>query len=189
MTTARGTAPAIGARVAGLDSGKGLSAPADRVGHENVNAGFFAAGAVGSTVSDHVSVEGELLYLKNDVKTGDLDDALGTDLNASVRTVGVLANAHYKVTPVGPFSLSFGGGVGYGESRYRLLGGDASKRGLIWQLMAHLDYPISDKVTWDLQYRYVRSPDFKDSVPLATPTPFRLEAGTHVVAVGARVNF
>jgi opacity protein-like surface antigen len=162
-------------------------------GDEGLDPGFFTAGAVGHMFSNRVSLEGEILYLRNNINTEDLDSALGGRLNASTRTIGGLANAHYAFTPSATYPLVFsvGGGVGYGDTRYELLGGSASKGGFIWQAIGGVAYPTMDgKVTWNLQYRYVRSPEFKDSIDFqGTNYTAKLETATHVVAVGARMKF
>jgi len=167
-----------------------LSSPGDSL-HEGLNAGLFASAAVGRSLEGGVAFETEILYLHNDIDTGDLDRLTGVNLGASVRTTGLLVNAHYAVAPVGPFTASVGAGAGYGEAKYKLLGGSESKGGFMWQAMAGLSYPVSDKLSWDLQYRYVRSPRFHESVDAGTlgVIPFKVETGTHVLAVGARMKF
>jgi opacity protein-like surface antigen len=159
-------------------------------GHEGLDAGIFTAAAVGRSVADRVSVEGELVYLHNNINTGDLNAYFGAPLGASARTIGGLVNAKYAVSPIGPLAFNVGAGLGYGETRYELLGDSASKGGLIWQLMADLAFPMNDTVTWNLQYRYLRSPEFKESVDyLGTIYNGKLETGTHVVALGAQIKF
>jgi opacity protein-like surface antigen len=170
----------LGSGVAGQTK---ITIPGGGSGHEDLQSGIFTAAAVGETFPTQVSVEGEILYLRNNINTDDLDFRFGAPLDASARTIGGLANARYTFAPVevAPFSFSAGAGVGYGETRYQVLGQSLSKSGFMWQAMADIGYPMSDKLTWDLQYRYVRSPDVEDS--------WKLETGTHVIAVGARMKF
>lgn len=163
--------------------------------HTNRNAGIFAAGALGKQMG-HFSLEGEILYLHNDLKTGGLnlsnlgDQITLNDDNASTRTIGGVVNAKYTFTGLGPFSFDVGGGAGYGNTRYDVLGASDSKSGLLWQAIAGVNYPLSNTWSLGLQYRYIDSPDVKNSVALAgTPYDYKIETRTHVFAVDLKRPF
>ena len=158
------------------------------VGSENVDldAGLFAAVAGGHSMANGLALETELLFLKNDLKTGSLDTLIGVPLKASSRTVGAMLNAQYAVAPVGPFIANVGAGIGFGQVEYKLLGESGTETGFMWQVMGGLSYPVSPQVSWDLKYRYVRSPELRDSF---APYNIKVETVTHVLAVGARFKF
>ena len=163
--------------------------------HTDRNAGVFAAGAYGKQMG-HISVEGEVLYLHNDLRSGGLNlSNLGNqitlnDRNASTRTIGGVVNAKYTFTNLGPFSFDVGGGAGYGNTRYDVFGESASNGGLLWQALAGLNYPMSNNWSLGLQYRYIDSPDVKNTVALAsTPYGYKVETRTHVFAVGLKKHF
>ena len=158
------------------------------VGSENVDldTGFFAALAGGHSMANGLALETEVLYLKNDLKTGSLDTLIGVPLKASSSTVGGMLNAQYAVAPVGPLVANVGAGIGFGQVEYKLLGESSTGTGFMWQAMAGLSYPVSPQVSWDLKYRYVRSPELRASF---APYNAKVETGTHVLAVGARFRF
>lgn len=161
------------------------------VGSEDVDieAGLFAAIAGGRSMSNGFAFEAEGIYLKNDIDTGDLDAVVGVPLDASARTYGLMVNAHYALTAVGPFTAEVGAGVGYGQTKYKVLGGSDDADGLMWQLMAGLSYPVTEKLSWDLKYRYLRGPQQRADLPLAAAPSVEVRTSAHVVALAARVKF
>lgn len=152
----------------------------------DLDAGLFASVAFGKVFAGGLSVEGEILYLKNDIDTGDLDRALGTPLNASVRSQGVMLNAFYNVGSPDSVSARFGAGLGYGQSRYKMLGDSDTGDGLMWQAMVSAAYPISETLALDVGYRYVRAPEYEVSDPSGR---LSAETGAHVLSVGTRFSF
>ena len=178
---------AIGSGVAGQTK---FSLPGIGSEDADLKAGLFAAVAGGRSLGNGFAVEAEALYLKNDIDTGDLDTLVGAPLDASARTYGLMVNAHYALTSVGPFTAEVGGGVGYGQTKYKVLGGSDDADGLMWQLIAGLSYPVTDKFSWDLKYRYLRGPKLSADVTLgATTYDYEVKTSAHVVAIGGRVKF
>lgn len=159
-------------------------------GSEDLNAGLFATAALGRSFDNGFAVEGEALYLKNDVDTDDLNKAIGTPLNASMQAIGVMANVHYAVTTVGSTTFHVGAGVGFGQAKYELLGSSDDKTGAMWQVMAGLSYPISEQTSWDVGYRYVGVPDYDASETTGGITDkVKVESRVHVLSIGLRQKF
>jgi opacity protein-like surface antigen len=171
----------ISARSNGVDSGS-LS--------EDVKAGGFASAAFGTRLGKGFDVEGEVLYLKNDIDTKDLDAFVGSPLNASLQATGVMANAHYSLAPIGQTTLRVGAGVGYGQAKYELLGGSDDKSGAMWQVTAGAAYALTDRTSWTLDYRYVGVPDYDAATASGgSSSQIKIESRVHVVAVGLRSAF
>ena len=82
----------------------------------DLDKGFFGSAAAGLTFDNSVSLEGELLYSKNDIDTADIDRVLGRKLEASVKTTAIMANAFYNIGGLGPINARVGAGVGHGRS-------------------------------------------------------------------------
>lgn len=159
-------------------------------GSEDLNAGFFATAALGKSFGNGFAVEGEALYLKNDLDTDDLNKAIGTPLSASVQAIGLMANVHYAVTAIGVTTLHVGAGVGFGQAKYELLGASGDKTGAMWQVMAGLSYPVSEQTSWDVGYRYVGVPDFDESATSGGITDkVKVESRVHVLSIGLRQKF
>jgi opacity protein-like surface antigen len=164
------------------------------VGSEDADlkAGFFGAVSGGRSYGNGFALEAEGIYLKNDIKTGSLSALLGTPpLDASARTYGLMLNAHYAALPLGPFTGEIGAGLGYGQTKYELLGASDEANGLMWQIIAGLSYPVSEKLSWALNYRYLRGPKLNyDDIPVGAATyDVDLKTSAHVVSVGARMKF
>lgn len=152
----------------------------------DLDAGLFASAAFGMNFDNNFALEGEVLHAKNDIDTADIDRALGANLDASVKTTALMANAYYNLGAVGPINARIGAGVGYGQAEYEILGGSDKEGGLAWQVMVAGAYPVSEKVSLDVGYRYLRSPDFDVS---DAGVKVSAETGAHVVTVGARLGF
>jgi opacity protein-like surface antigen len=159
-------------------------------GSEDLNAGFFGSAALGRSFGNGFALEGEAVYLKNDIDTDDLNQAIGTPLSASVQAVGVMANVRYAVTAVGATTVHVGAGVGYGRAKYELLGASDDKSGAMWQVMAGLSYPISDRTSWDVGYRYLGVPDYDFSETSGGVTDkVKVESRVHILSIGMRQKF
>jgi opacity protein-like surface antigen len=61
----------------------------------------------------------------------------------------------------------------------------------MWQIIAGLSYPVSEKLSWALNYRYLRGPKLNyDDIPVGAATyDVDLKTSAHVVSVGARMKF
>ena len=97
-----------------------------------------------------------------------------------------MANAYYNLGAVGPINARIGAGLGYGQAEYEMLGGSDKEGGLAWQVMVAGAYPVSDKVSLDVGYRYLRAPDYDVT---DAGVKVSAETGAHVVTIGARFGF
>ncbi|WP_312164405.1 outer membrane beta-barrel protein [Phenylobacterium sp.] len=176
----------LGAGVAGQTEVSVSSPTGSGSQDADVDAGFFGSVAVGRNFDNNVAVEAELLYGKNDIDTADIDRVLGFNLDASVKTTAVMANVYYNVGGLGPINARIGAGVGYGQSEYELLGESDKGDGVMWQVLVGGAYPINDKVSLDVGYRYLRAPEYELS---DAGTKVSAETGAHVVTLGARFGF
>ena len=144
----------------------------------NLNPGFLGSGLVGHAFGNGVSVEGEFLYDENDIKGGAHVEAFGGLANVKFE-----APTHYHMmgTTVSPYVA---GGVGYGQSRYTVSGssGSLSGDGVMWQAKVGLAIHQSDKMTWDVGYRYLQLPQFSQS-------GLKIDTYVHGITVGLRWGF
>lgn len=148
--------------------------------------GLFFAGQVGRQITDAISVDGELLYIWNDYRTQALDEAVGTPLDADMKTWGAMVNATVQLLPDAKLHPYVGAGVGYGQVEVGLLDLEEDDSGVMWQLKAGVTAPVSDRVSLDVGYRYLSLPDFEASDAGAS-----LEIGSdmHLVTFGMRYGF
>jgi opacity protein-like surface antigen len=159
-------------------------------GHENLKSGLFASLAVGQSYANGIAIESELLNIDNNIKASNLDQIVGVETNPSVRTFGLMVNAHYAFVPIGPFVAHVGGGIGVGSSKYKILGASESKNEFMWQLIAGASYAVTTQASLDLSYRFVESPRFNETVDVGgTDYSVKLETETHVIAAGLRYKF
>lgn len=177
----------IGSSLAG-DTDAKATLPGVGVGSESfdLDPGFFGSVELGTTFANKIGLAAEALYFKNDIDTDDADVLVGVPLDASVRTMGVMANAFYNVGTAGPLFARVGAGVGYGEAKYDLLGGSDKNDGVMWQLMASAAYPVSDKLSLDVGYRYLRAPDYDFTDPTGS---ISADTSAHIVTIGSRFSF
>lgn len=149
----------------------------------DLEAGWFASVAAGTKAGKYpVRIEGELLALSSDIDTGDLED-ISSD--ATFSTQAVMINALYDFT-VDSFSPYVGVGVGYARIGYEFENDEQNDRGFAWQLRAGVNYAVSDKVTLDVGYRYLTTPEFER---VDSDLALEAEASVHIVSVGARFGF
>lgn len=176
----------LGAGVAGQTEFSVSSPSVSGSQDADVDPGVFGSVAVGRNFGNNIALEAELLYGKNDLDTADMDRVVGYKLDASVKTTAVMANAYYNVGGFGPINARIGAGVGYGQSEYELLGESDKGDGVMWQVLVGGAYPINDKVSLDVGYRYLRAPEYEVS---DAGTKVTAETGAHVLTVGARFGF
>lgn len=152
--------------------------------------GIFASVAGGQSLSNGFAVEAELLHTQSDIDTDDVNALVGFPVGASAAATALMLNVIYEVAPIGPFSLGIGAGVGYGQADYEIYGEDFEDYGVTWQAMAGLSYPVSEAMSWEARYRYLRGPEisgtFSDGVNTITLEP---QTAVHAVTVGARFKF
>lgn len=113
--------------------------------------GWTVDAAVGRQIDSHFRAEGELLYSDDKAKIGD----------GRIKVVAGLANGYYDFdtgTKLKPF---IGAGVGIGQ--VKLDGGPVrdNDTGLAYQLLTGVAYPINDKLSAQVGYRYLGVNDVK----------------------------
>jgi opacity protein-like surface antigen len=156
----------------------------------DLDTGVFASVAGGRSFANGFAIETEALYLKNDIESDDIDAILGVPSDPSVESLGLLVNVQYALPIKAPFSPYVGAGGGVGKTRYKVLGESDSTTGFMWQLMAGVTVPVSDQLTLDAKYRYLRSPeiDYTASDGVTSYTA-EIETSAHVLSIGARYKF
>jgi opacity protein-like surface antigen len=157
----------------------------------NLDAGLFASVAAGHDFGNGFGLEVEGVYVGNNGKDDDVVALFGAGSEAKVQTLGALVNARYEFNTgwhnVSPY---VGAGVGYGSVNIDVDGDDDSNGGVMWQAKAGVAIHTSDRLTWDIGYRYLREPDFDaDASVFGTPGSLEVGTGVHVVSAGARVSF
>jgi OOP family OmpA-OmpF porin len=107
--------------------------------------GWTVDAAVGRQIDSHFRAEGQLLYSNDEQKAGD----------GRIKVLAGLANAYYDFdtgTKLRPF---VGAGVGIGQ--VKLDGGavDSDDTGFAYQLQTGIAYPINDRLSAQVGYRYL----------------------------------
>jgi opacity protein-like surface antigen len=157
-------------------------------------AGWTLGGGVGrySGLFGGSRFELEGTYLNNDVSHLHYAGFL-LPANFELATTAVMVN-YLKEIPLGGVTGYFGGGIGWGWTTMR---GDIdtirysdSDDGFAWQLIAGVDFPITERLALFTQYRYLVlseqsfTTDFGDFTNSTNSDP-----SSHSVLVGARVSF
>lgn len=113
--------------------------------------GWTVDAAVGRQFDSHFRAEGELLYSDDKAKVGD----------GRIKVVAGLANAYYDFdtgTKLRPF---IGAGVGIGQVKLDGGSADGDDTGFAYQLLTGIAYPINDKFSAQIGYRYLTVNDVK----------------------------
>jgi opacity protein-like surface antigen len=135
----------------GLDIGNGGS---ERTS-QGLRPGFAGSALIGDSYTSGISIEAEGLYFTNN-----LDDAhSGATSNggdAHAQGGGGFANLKYEHVNASPVFPYVAVGLGYGQVQYDVFNGTGASDGLMWQLKAGLAFPVSERFTWDVGYRFVR---------------------------------
>lgn len=156
--------------------------------------GFAASALAGLGYTSGFAFEVEGIYLSNDVDTGALADTLQSPLDVNTEIAGGFANVKYEYVNETPLFPYVGAGVGYGQTEYKLLGDRGASGGFLWQLKAGVSVPATADLTWDLGYRFLRSPDY-ETVGLieidgqAYSAHFKAATDVHVLSAGLRWGF
>ncbi|NTW82033.1 MAG: porin family protein [Chlorobiaceae bacterium] len=139
--------------------------------------GFLVNGAVGLK-TEPVRLEAEIGYHRNAI-----DKAFGhtvTDENISIWSF--MANGYLdydmKDEGISPFIMA---GLGYASVSDNWTGGSSSDGAFAWQIGAGLGIKASDKVTFDVSYRYFKTGD----VTLHSDT---VTTGSHNILAGLRID-
>lgn len=159
---------------------------------ESLRQGWTAGLLVGERVATTpLYVEAEGLYLNDAIKSDDINAVLG--VSAGLRTGAYAGLVNLKVEQ--PLAADFAGlrvapyaagGVGYGHNSITILGNHYTGEGVVWQGKAGLAVRSSERVAWDVGYRYVHLPTFDiNKLGLAA----RMSANAQVVTLGVRYAF
>ena len=134
------------------------------------------AGAIGAgrEFGNGLRAEGELVYLKSDLKGSAGGDA---------KTLGGFANLYYDFNRGGQFQPFVGGGVGFAQVKVDNALVDDDDTGFAYQAKAGVSYKINDKWTGEVAYRYLGVTD----VSLGNgPTKLDGDFNSQAVTVGVR---
>lgn len=156
--------------------------------------GWTAGGGAGvySGIFGGSRFEIEGSYTSND--NGFLNYA-GFELPAdfSLDTAAVFVN-YLKEIPLGGLCGYLGGGIGYGETSFDgTIAGvpySDSDGGFAWQLIAGVDFPITDSLALFTQYRYMVLSELSHTTEFGDFTQVTDDnLSSHAVLFGARVSF
>jgi hypothetical protein len=185
----------LGAGVAG-ESDMKLRTPGvlDARVESDLDAGFAGSALVGAAYTSGVAFELEGLYLHNRVDTDHVEIALQSPFSVKSEILGGFANVKYEMVNESPLFPYVAAGLGVGTTEYKVLGDPGRSRGVLWQLKAGVAIPATSELTWDLGYRYVRSPDYEstDLVTIGGQTyeaRFKAATGVHTLTAGLRWGF
>ena len=107
--------------------------------------GWTADVAVGHQFDDNFRAEAELLYSDADHKNSD----------GKIKVLAGLANAYYDFNTGTKFRPYIGAGVGIGQVKLDDGPVDDDDTGFAYQLMTGVSYPINDKLSAQVGYRYL----------------------------------
>lgn len=185
----------LGAAVGG-ESKIGLRQPGVLDGRidTDLDPGFAGAALVGVSYTSGLAMELEGLYLRSGVDMDHVEVALRTPFKIDAEILGGFANVKYEHVNETPLFPYLSAGLGFGQTEYRVLGSTGRSNGVLWQMKAGVAIPASSDVTWDLGYRYVRSPDYESAsqVTIGGQTydaRFKAATGVHMLSAGVRWGF
>lgn len=119
-------------------------------------AGWTADAAVGRQIDSHVRTEAELIYADDKAKVGD----------GRIKVLAGLVNGYYDFdtgTKLKPF---VGAGVGVGQVKLDGGGVDDDDTGFAYKLQTGVAYPINDRLSAQVAYRYLGINDVKIGSPI-----------------------
>lgn len=141
----------------------------------DLDSGWVVGGAGGYGFGNGVRVEGEMLYMGNDI-----DDASEGDTSM----FAAFANVAYEFDNIGPVRPFVGGGVGFGQVSFDNGLVDDDDTGFAYQAKAGVAYDINERMTAELAYRYVVVTDVEfDTIP---GSPMSGDYDNQAVTVGLR---
>lgn len=185
----------LGSGVGG-ESDLKLSAPGQLEGRieSDLDAGFAGSVLAGVGYTSGVAFEVEGLYLSNDVDTDGVEADLGNGFKIDTEIAGGFANLKYEHVNTSALYPYVSAGVGYGRTEYRVLGDPGHSSGVLWQVKAGVAIPSTANLTWDLGYRFVRSPNYEstDLITIGRETyeaRFKAATGVHMLSAGLRLGF
>jgi OOP family OmpA-OmpF porin len=145
-----GSAGAASAQDAGWyvrgDLGGAFQGEVDGTPKLKADNGFAGAVGGGYALGNGIRAEGELLYLKSDLKGIAGGDA---------KTLGGFANVYYDFNRSGTFQPFIGGGLGFAQVKVDSRTVDDDDTGFAYQAKAGVAYKINDRWTGEVAYRYL----------------------------------
>jgi opacity protein-like surface antigen len=146
----------------------------------DLDSGLVVSGALGADFGSGVRVEGEIVYLDNDV---DIPGA-----SADVQVTGLFANVAYDFASGGGFTPYVGAGIGWANTEHSNPLTRDDDTNFAWQLKGGVAWDIAPNTALDVNYRYLNAPEFSGSRIGGGPS---VEADTdaHVLSVGVRYTF
>ena len=164
---------AVGVSVGGKSDATIADSSGTVTGDLDYETGALVSLVAGKAVHPHVRLEGEMQVTDNGLKDTDL----------RMQQVALLGNVLYDFKPDSKVSPYVGAGLGFGRSIVDLDDATANDTGLAWQLQAGVSIRQSDRMVWDIGYRYVNQADFNAS---EDGVSVDLAGDLHVLSVGLR---
>jgi opacity protein-like surface antigen len=137
--------------------------------------GWTVDGAVGKSFGNGFRTDAELLYSEADAKTGQ---------TGKTKTLAGLLNAYYDFTTGTKFQPFVGAGVGLGQVKLDGAPYHGDDTGFAYQLITGVAYPITDRISAQVAYRYLGVNDVKVGSELA-----RIRGDYHDQAVTVGVTY
>jgi opacity protein-like surface antigen len=137
--------------------------------------GWTVDGAVGRSFGNGFRTDAELLYSEADAKTGQ---------TGKMKTLAGLLNAYYDFTTGTKFQPFVGAGVGISQVKLDGQPFHGDDTGFAYQLTTGVAYPITDKLSAQIAYRYLGVNDVKVGSELA-----RIRGDYHDQAVTVGVTY
>lgn len=158
----------------------------------DLDPGPVVTGLAGVGYTSGLAFEVEGLYLENDVDLDAAPEVSPFDLKAKM--AGGFANVKYELVNPSPLFPYVAAGLGYGDTTYKVFGENGHSDGVLWQLKAGVATPVTDTVTLDLGYRFVRSPDYETTSRIlyqgqSYDATFKAATQVHVLTAGVRWAF
>lgn len=157
------------------DLGGSTAGEIDADSTTDLDSGWLVGGAGGYAFNNGVRVEGEMLYLNND---------LDSDTEGDTSTLGAFANVAYEFKNVGRIRPFVGAGVGFAQVNYDDGVVDDDDIGFAYQAKAGLAYDINERLTTELAYRYINVTDVEFGS--GATSPVSADYDNQAVTIGLR---
>lgn len=163
-----------------LGGSVGGSVDVENAGDFDLDSGLVVSGALGADLGSGLRVEGELVYLDNDV------DAPG---GADVKVTGVFANVAYDFDTAGMgFTPYVGAGIGWANTDHSNALTKDDDTNFAWQLKGGVAWDLAPDLVLDANYRYLNAPEFEGN-RIGGGAKVKADTDAHVLSVGLRYKF
>lgn len=145
---------------------------------------MFASVAGGLYAGGGLTLEGEVFHFRSDFG----DD--GVEIDADGATNAVMFNTIYTFE-AGSLRPYVGAGLGWGKTEIDRGGQELNDSGLALQAKAGVTISMSDRVSWDIGYRYLSLPSFEATKREGgiVYTVLDADGAGHLVTIGARFKY